>query len=131
MNDNYKQDWNDAVDNFVIAQYQFATGGTTYVHAEAGTGSKYEVYGTFIRSDWRDKGNDTFFIAVANPWQRVWTTQHDSWAFPDYAVEHWGSPNRSRSEMHGGDAAAITMCVNVVLGHTLADVFDIAREWGR
>jgi hypothetical protein len=128
MPEEFREQWLLAVNNFKIVQY-WVGNGIDYIHAEADTGSKYEVFSTHIWSDWRTRENPTCFITVANPWERVWTTPWESWAYPDYVLEHWGSTRRSRSETHGGDAAAITICVNAVLGHEINDVIERAKEW--
>lgn len=125
----FQDQWNAAVNDFTIVQF-WADDYANYVHAEAKTGSKYEVLSTFAQADWRNKKALTCFVAVANPWERVWTTPWQSWAYPDYVREHWGSPHRSYEQMHGGDLAAVTMCVNLVLGHSVTKVMQMASEWG-
>lgn len=128
----YFQQWNEAVDNFIIKQY-VNSDVTTYIHAEADTGSKYEVFSTLIKSLWRNQSDLTCFVTVANPWERVWTSPFNSWAYPDYVREHWGHSRalvRTDREVHGGDLAAMTMCVNMALGHSLDEVVAKAREWG-
>lgn len=129
MNDLFKEEWLKAVEKFKVVQYWIGN-GIDYIHAEADTGSKYEVFSTHIWSDWRTKANPTCFVTVANPWKTVWTTTWESWAYPDYVMEHWRSPYRTSLEhMHGGDMAAITICINAVLGHEVEEAIEKAREW--
>lgn len=130
MDDLFKQQWNEAVGNFIIKQSLFDT-PRAYIHAEASTGSKYELTAVLIPAKWRDSEKDTMFVTVVNPWERAWTVGAGDWLFPDYVREHWGQPNRSRSEQHGGDLAAVVMCMNILMGHSLDEVRVQCKEWGR
>lgn len=123
-----KQDWLDAVDNYRIQQYR-NDGVVQYLHAEAGTGSKYELATYLVQSDWRDKDASTMFLAVSQPWERVWTTGRGDWAFPNYVAEHWGPPRRSISDIHGGDLAAVVMSINLLKGHSMNEVVARMLEW--
>lgn len=123
------QQWVDAINNFVIKQSNFV-GDVEYIHAEADTGSKYEVASYVTNSYWRNRDGHTMFIAVSQPWERVWTSNRSGFAYPDYVCEHWGPPSRKFDDVHGGDLAAVAMCINLLKGNTLeqarAAMLDVA-----
>jgi hypothetical protein len=131
MNEEFRKDWLEACEKFTIIQHT-VTGikGMNYVcfvHAEADTGSRYEFIGVEIP---RWDGEMQLALVVKNPWERVWTC---SWGpiYPDYAIEHWGSPRQGRN-MHGGDAAALTIGLNILCGDepdvAVAFCKDFAKE---
>jgi len=132
MDTQFWKDWKDACDKFTIVEHRVwgvPTMMNRYIHAEADTGSKYEVLGMDAQSDWRSRDNETYFITVSLPWCASWTSPFGSLIYPNYALEHWRSPRRTVNEMHGGDAAALTICLNIITGHDEEHALSFARSF--
>ena len=126
----YWDEWKRACDAFVVMEHRVwgvPTMMNRYLHAEADTGSKYEVLGMDAQSDWRSRSNETYFITVVNPWQAAWTCGYGSMIYPNYALEHWGSHRRTPSQMHGGDAAALVICMNIICGMNPSEAVSFTR----
>jgi hypothetical protein len=124
------QHWLEAVNKFTVLQHRVVgmpQQMTRYIHAEADTGSRYEVLGVEAQIDWRNPHHATYEVVVMNPWINAWPLQYGSVVYPDYAIEHWGSP-RGRN-MHGGDAAALTLMLNMIAGATIEEAAAFARTY--
>ena len=132
MDEHFSKDWQDACDHFKVMEYRVwgvPSMINRYLHAEADTGSKYEVLSTEMMAEWRNSTSPTYYVTVANPWERVWTSSFGSIIYPDYALEHWRSPHRTVSQMHGGDAAALTICLNMICGHGEEQAVSFAKSF--
>jgi hypothetical protein len=122
-------DWMEAVDKFKVIQHRVVgmpEQMTHYIHAEADTGSKYELLGQEVQIDWRNQHGHTFMVTVMNPWVACWQLQQGALTYPDYAIERWGSPRGK--DMHGGDVAALVICLGVIGGSTIEDSLEFARK---
>jgi hypothetical protein len=120
--EHFWDDWTEATSKFIVLQHRVVgmpQQMSRYIHAEADTGSRYEVLGCEMQIDWRNPHTCTYEVVVMNPWVNAWPLQYGSVVYPDYAIERWGSP-RGR-DMHGGDAAALTICLNMIGGTTIED----------
>jgi hypothetical protein len=119
MDENFGKDWRHACNHFTVLEHNvFGVPGlmTRYLHAEADTGSRYEIISTEMLSPFRRADGPTNFISVVLPWAAVWTADHGSIIYPNYALEHWRSPRRTLNEMHGGDSAALPIGLNIICG---------------
>jgi hypothetical protein len=126
------KDWHRAVGKFTVLQHRVAGlpgQMTRYVHAEADTGSKYEFLAQEVQIDWRNPHDPTNVIVVMNPWENSWTSPVGSLIYPDYALEHWGSPHRTAIQHHGGDAAALVIGLNMVCGATIEEACTFASSF--
>ena len=122
---NFWKDWTEATAKFTVLQHRVVglpEQMTRYIHAEADTGSKYELLGQEVQIDWRNPHGHTFIVTVMNPWVATWPLQQGAITYPDYAIERWGSP-RGR-DMHGGDTAALTICLNMIGGATIEEALN-------
>ena len=129
----FNRDWQKAVLSFNVMQLEWDphTGKPVYIHAEADTGSKYEVVAMDVLSAWRNPDWPTTVITVLNPWQTAWTTPRGGMVWPDYALKHWRSPRRTVSEMHGGDAAALVICLNIIATGSVESSVEFAGSFFR
>lgn len=126
----FAKQWRDGVRKFAVLQWsQVGLPGqmTTYVHAEADTGSRYEFLGQEVQIDYRNPHYPTFVMVVMSPWRAVWTSPKGSMIHPNYALEHW-SPD-GRRVGNGGDAAALTIGLNLLCGSTLEEAIDLAATF--
>jgi hypothetical protein len=131
MDEHFWKDWEEATNKFVVVEHRVwgvPTMMNRYLHAEADTGSKYEVLGMDAQADWRSV-DETYFITVSLPWCATWTSAFGSVIYPNYAMEHWRSPRRTMNEMHGGDAAALTIALNIICGHNLEHAVSFAKSF--
>ena len=129
MDDYFWKTWREAACKFTVLQHRVAGipgSMTRYIHAEADTGSKYEFLGQEVQIDWRNPHEPTYVMTVMNPWSAVWTSGFGSLIYPDYALEHWRSPRRERSEMHGGDSAALVIGLNMLCGREIEEACNFA-----
>jgi hypothetical protein len=124
MGARFWQDWQEAVDRFVVVE---DVDGVTrhYVEAEADTASRYVVLGTRIAT--RGYGENAVFVTVVQPYQTAWVMQHGLHHSWNYVEEHLRSPRRKVGESHGGDLAAVTICAHLVTGWSLAESLGLAR----
>lgn len=126
MSELFRLQWLEAVEKFTVMNL-VVSDEVAYLHAEADTGSRYEFLGARIPTAWTP-GHSTHFISVFSPWERVYPIVHGTYIHPTYAFEKWGAPAWREREMHGGDAAALLVGVNIINGQSVDDALAYAKE---
>jgi hypothetical protein len=99
MNELFVEDAANAVEKFSVLSLR-TNSPARFGVAEAGTGSRYEMYAM-------QTAEGSWLMVVRQPWIGVYEVQEMSYLTPDYFVEKWGKPGRRLSEHHGGDVYAL------------------------
>lgn len=87
-----------------------------YGTASAGTGSRYAVLATRVHGDIASYEGGPVVLTVLSPWQDSHAVALDGWLSQSYVAEHLTDGKGPAGKLHGGDLAALTKLIGIVLG---------------
>ena len=103
--------WEKALANW-DAQFVKGTSTTTYIDAEARTGSRYAVVVTDLPEPAARREGGQLLVSVLQPWQSCYPISvfPGEDLHPTYVMEHWLPPRKA--PYHPGDVAALVATIN-------------------
>jgi hypothetical protein len=87
-----------------------------YGTASAGTGSRYAALVTRVHGDIASYEGGPVIVTVLAPWQDAWAVALDGWLDQSYVAEHLTAGRARAGRLHGGDLAALTQLLRILLG---------------
>lgn len=91
-----------------------------YGTASAGTGSRYSVLVTRVHADVAAREGGPMIITVLSPWQDSYAIAEQGYLDRSYVAEKLTGGRAREGALHGGDLAAITHLIGILLGRETA-----------
>lgn len=87
-----------------------------YGTASAGTGSRYAALVTRVHADVGMREGGPSIATVLAPWQDAYPVAVGGWLDESYVAEKLTAGRGREGRLHGGDLAALTMLLRILLG---------------
>ena len=113
----FMEDGREALRNFVIMEDSEISNG--YIHAEADTGTRYEVYAVKARGENFTRNESSYkIVSIYEPrtYTGVYPIMVGGLIEHNYFLEKFGGRGNDVSSYHGGDVYALIMCICLLTG---------------
>lgn len=91
-----------------------------YGTASAATGSRYSVLITRVHADVAAREGGPMIVTVLSPWQASYALAEGGYLDRSYVAEKLTGGRYADGRLHGGDLAAITHLIGILLGRETA-----------